>query len=136
MADQAGTRMGEETLIAAIIATLALILAGISLVVAVKTSDEVQKLAGELHRTPADINVYETRTTPAIAYSAMSLTSAIVSIILIIAITAVINTFLHVITEDERVPWRCRLLGGHKFIDARLDYVQANCLRCGYARKR
>lgn len=61
--------MGEETLIAAIIATLALIIAGIALVIAVKTSDEVQKLAGELHRTPADINVYETRVTPAVAYS-------------------------------------------------------------------
>lgn len=63
--------MGEETLIAAIIATVALIIAGIALVIAVKTSDEVQKLAGELHRAPADINVYETRVTPAIAYSAV-----------------------------------------------------------------
>ncbi len=64
--------MGEETLIAAIIATVALILAGIALTIAVKTSDETQKLAGELHRTPADINVYETRTTPAIAYSTIT----------------------------------------------------------------
>jgi hypothetical protein len=63
--------MGEETLIAAIIATLALIIAGIALTIAVKTSDETQKLAGELHRTPADINVYETRVTPAIAYSSV-----------------------------------------------------------------
>lgn len=47
--------MGEETLIAAIIAALALILAGIALIIAVKTSDETQKLAWELHRTPADI---------------------------------------------------------------------------------
>lgn len=58
-------------MIAAIIAGLALILAGIALIVAVKTSDELQKLAGELHRTPADINVYETRVTPAIAYSSV-----------------------------------------------------------------
>lgn len=64
--------MGEETLIAVIIAALALILAVIALVIAVKTSDEVQKLAGELHRTPADINVYETRVTPAIAYSTVT----------------------------------------------------------------
>lgn len=56
-------------LIATIIAGLALIIAGIALIIAVKASDEVQKLAGELHRTPADIEVYETRVTPAIAYS-------------------------------------------------------------------
>lgn len=66
----------------------------------------------------------------------MSLTSAIVSIILIIAITTVINTFLHVITEDERAPWRCRVLGAHKFISASVSYVQDHCLRCGYSRKR
>ena len=40
MAVQGCAGMGEETLIAAIIATLALILAGIALVIAVKTSDE------------------------------------------------------------------------------------------------
>lgn len=56
-------------LIAVIIAAVALILASIALIIAVKTSDGTQKLAGELHRTPADINVHETRVTPAIAYS-------------------------------------------------------------------
>ncbi|WP_032364030.1 hypothetical protein [Rhodococcoides fascians] len=56
-------------MIAVIIAALALIVAGIALVIAVKTSDDVQKLAGELHRTPADINVHEKRATPAVAYS-------------------------------------------------------------------
>lgn len=65
----------------------------------------------------------------------MSGTSSAVLIVLTICLALIVLSLIRAARDEPTLPWRCRILGSHKFTRMDAEYIQDYCFRCGFPRK-